>query len=126
MQTLLGSGVKVEVWAWDMVLRDILTNNHFITAQETRPSGVCLRVALAWIWLVTAYDIWCCQWLTLDQELNPQARAIMMMGGVWGLVVCKVMGTFIVTELLRVLHKYFTAAIVSATSVLLLVLVMDW
>ena len=111
-----------------MVLRDILTGNHFITAQETRPSGAFLRIAFAWIWLVTAYDIWCCQWLTLDQELNPQAQIVWIVFGnsVWAVVVWKVIGTFIVTEILRVLHKYFTVGIMSAMSALMLILVMDW
>jgi drug/metabolite transporter superfamily protein YnfA len=63
---------------------------------------------MAWIWLVASFDVWCCQFLTADQELNPLARIIMVQGGVWLMVSCKVFGTFLVTEWLRRLPLYFT------------------
>ena len=83
----------------------------------------CIRVHLiGWIWLVTAYDIWCSQWLTIDCELNPLARMIMLQGGVWLMVSCKVVGTFIATEWLRHLPLYYS--VIMATLMLCLLLVL--
>lgn len=62
------------------------------------------------IWLVTAVDIYCCQWLTTDQEQNPLAALILACGGVWSLVSLKVIGTFAATEILRKLHWGYLAA----------------
>lgn len=73
---------------------------------------------IGFIWLATAIDIWCCQWLTVDAELNPIARFIMIQGGVWGLVAAKVVGTWVVTEWLRYLHIGYSvvaAGIMAAT-----------
>lgn len=82
-----------------------------------------LRVHLiAWIWLVTAFDIWCCQWLTPDTELNPLARIIYVNFGIWTMVACKVVGTFIVTEWLRHLPFYYTVIISFVMVALVLVL----
>jgi hypothetical protein len=77
---------------------------------------------LGFIWLVAAIDIWCCQWLTVEGELNPMARFILAEWGVWTLVSVKVMGTWVATELLRRLHIGYTAAISALAIVLLLIL----
>lgn len=55
------------------------------------------------IWLVAAYDVYCCQWLTPDMELNPVARHIMVEYSLWHMIGLKIVGTWIVTELLRFL-----------------------
>lgn len=73
-----------------------------------------IRIHLyGFIWLATAIDIWCCQWLTIETELNPLARYIMMQGGVWGLVAAKVVGTWVVTEWLRHLHIAYSVIVAS-------------
>jgi hypothetical protein len=77
---------------------------------------------IGWIWLVTAGDIWCCQFLTADQELNPLARIIMVNFGLWTMIACKVVGTFIVTEWLRHLPLYFSVIISVVMLALVLVL----
>ena len=77
---------------------------------------------IAWIWLVTCFDIWCCQWLTLETELNPLAKAVMSFGGVWFLVSCKVFGTYLATELLKILPAFYTYIISIFMFALLLVL----
>jgi len=78
------------------------------------------------IWIVTAIDIWCCQWLAdpcfYEYEKNPLARLILVNGGVWTLVALKVVGVWIATEWLRYLpiaYTYFTACLMTG---LLLVL----
>ena len=82
-----------------------------------------LRVHLiGLIWLITAFDIWCCQVLTVDQEMNPLARIIMANFGVWTMVSCKVVGTFIVTEVLRHLPLYYSIIIAATMVGLVLVL----
>jgi hypothetical protein len=74
---------------------------------------------ITWVWLVTSIDIWCCQWLTVDSELNPLAKLIMIHAGVFGMVACKVFGTFVATELLRRLPLFYSY-IISALMLLLL------
>lgn len=81
------------------------------------------RLGLAFIWIVTAYDIWCCQWLTPSGELNPIARLVLIYGGVWTLVSLKVIGTFLVTETLRSLHWGYLCAIVGVQAATLSFLV---
>ncbi|MHC4369376.1 MAG: hypothetical protein ACYSW8_17335 [Planctomycetota bacterium] len=81
------------------------------------------RTALiGWIWLVTAVDIWCCQWLTLDAELNPIGVALIAEFGVWGMVAAKVVGTWLATEWLRYLHIGYSVFAAAVMLLLLLVL----
>jgi hypothetical protein len=77
---------------------------------------------IGWIWLVTACDIWCCQFLTPENELNPLARILMVNFGVWSMVACKVFGTWVVTEWLRHLPLYFSVIIALGMLTLALVL----
>jgi hypothetical protein len=82
-----------------------------------------IKVALiAWIWLVTAVDVWCCQFLTPAYELNPLARLIIIHGGLWTLVAAKVFGTFLATEILRNLALFYTVVIALGEAALILVL----
>jgi len=91
--------------------------------EEEQDTGTGWRTALiTWIWLVTSIDIWCSQWLTLDQEMNPLARMIMASGGIWAMVACKVFGTFVATEWLRRLPTYFSVLVAILGAVLLLIL----
>lgn len=78
---------------------------------------------IAWIWLVAAFDIWCCQWLAPDAELNPLARIIYVNFDLWTMVSAKVIGTYIATEWLRHLPTYFSVIISAIMLVLVLVLV---
>lgn len=71
---------------------------------------------------MTAFDIWCCQFLTPEFELNPLARIIYVNFGIWTMVACKVVGTFIVTECLRHLPFYFSVIIALVMLTLTLVL----
>lgn len=67
---------------------------------------------IAWIWLVTSLDIWCCQFLhSPEGELNPLARLIMVTWGVWTLVALKVFGTFLATEIMRHLALRYSVII---------------
>jgi len=77
---------------------------------------------IAWIWLAAAFDIWCCQFLTPETELNPLARIIYVSFGLWTMMACKVVGTFIATEWLRYLPMYYT--VIVSLLMLLLVLVL--
>jgi hypothetical protein len=82
-----------------------------------------MRTALiGFIWLATAIDIWCCQWLTADGEMNPVARWLLVHYDVWTLVAAKVVGTWIVTEWLRHLRFFYTAIVASVMAVLLMIL----
>lgn len=76
--------------------------------------AICILI----IWLVTAYDVYCCQWLTPETELNPVARSLMIEYGVWAMVAFKIIGTYIATEWLRVLPTLF--AVLAAALMLLL------
>lgn len=76
-----------------------------------------------YVWLITAFDIYCCQYLTPDVEMNPLARIIMVNFGVWVMVACKVFGTFLVTELLRRLHIAYTLFVTALMTLLFLILV---
>lgn len=96
-----------------------------ITAPETRPSGRELYIALAFIWAVTCYDIYCCQWLLIQLELNPLARWIMQAGGdrgVWMLVAARVAGTAITTEAARLMYEPIMATLVFIQFICLMVL----
>lgn len=75
------------------------------------PKKAIRLLGIAWIWLVASVDIWCCQWLTVDTELNPLARQFIIYFGLWGFAGWKVFGTFLVTECLRHLRLYFTIVI---------------
>jgi len=77
---------------------------------------------LGFIWLATAVDVWCCQFLTVNDELNPLAAFILAQWGVWTLVAVKVVGTWIVTEWLRYLHIGFSILCAVVMAVTLLVL----
>lgn len=77
---------------------------------------------MAWIWLVTSIDVWCCQFLTPAAELNPLARIIYVNFGIWTMIALKVFGTFLVTEWLRRLPLYYSIIIAIGMGVLLLVL----
>lgn len=77
---------------------------------------------IGFIWIATAIDIWCCQFLTVDAELNPLAAMIMDNWGVWSLVAAKVVGTWVVTEWLRYLHIAYSYAIAITMLALLLFL----
>jgi hypothetical protein len=77
---------------------------------------------LGFIWIAAAIDIWCCQFLTPADELNPLARWLLVQHGVWGLVSAKVVGTWIVTEWLRHLHIGYSVAVASVMLATLLVL----
>lgn len=77
---------------------------------------------ITWIWIVTAVDIWCCQFLTLETELNPVARLIMASFGVWGLIAAKVIGTYVATEWLRHLHIRYCYAVAFIMLLLIMVL----
>jgi hypothetical protein len=72
---------------------------------------------------VTAIDIWCCRWLTVETELNPLARYILSNYDVWTLVSLKVVGTFICTEWLRSLHIYFSIVVSIVMFILILILI---
>jgi hypothetical protein len=77
---------------------------------------------IAWIWLVTSIDIWCCQFLEPRYELNPLARLILVNYGVWTLVAAKVFGTFLATELMRHLQLRFVVLIALGEAILLYIL----
>lgn len=77
---------------------------------------------IGFIWLATAIDVWCCQWLTPDAELNLLAKLILVKWGVWSLVGAKIFGTWIVTEWLRYLHIGYSFVIVGVMLVTLLIL----
>jgi hypothetical protein len=77
---------------------------------------------IGFIWLVTTVDIWCCQFLTPEYELNPLARIIYVNAGLWAMVAAKVFGTWIATEWLRHLPLYISVIISVIMATLLLVL----
>ena len=77
---------------------------------------------IGFIWLAVAVDIWCCQWLTADAELNPMVRTILVSHGVWTLVATKVVATFAVTELLRYLRLIYSIGVAGAMLALILIL----
>jgi hypothetical protein len=69
----------------------------------TRIDKLIINLCRSIIVLVTAFDVYCCQWLTVEDEVNPMARYIMEEYSVWHLIGLKIVGTFIVTEFLRFL-----------------------
>jgi hypothetical protein len=77
---------------------------------------------IGFIWLATAIDVWCCQWLTPETELNPLARMIYVNLGLWEMVGFKVFGTWVATEWLRHLPLYYSVIIATLMGVLMLVL----
>lgn len=77
---------------------------------------------IGFIWLITAIDVWCCQFLTPDMELNPLARIIMVNYGLWTMIGFKVFGTWVATEWLRHLPLYFSVIVAAGMGVLALVL----
>lgn len=96
--------------------------NEEISNIKVKVGFKSIKVMIAWIWLVTAIDIWCCQWLTVETELNPIARIIYSNFGIWSMVSCKVLGTYIATEWLRHLPFYFSVILSLVMLLLLLVL----
>lgn len=94
------------------------------TASLTERLTPGLKVSLiAWIWLVTAFDIWCCQFLDNPMhELNPLARWVMMEYGLWTMVAAKVIGTFLATEIMRHLKLFYTVVIAVGEAALLCIL----
>ncbi len=77
---------------------------------------------IAWIWFVTSVDIWCCQFLEPQFELNPLARWILVSHGVWTLVALKVFGTFLATELLRYLPLIYVVIVALGEATLIYIL----
>lgn len=77
---------------------------------------------ISWIWLVTAVDVWCCQFLTPQGELNPLARFIIIHAGLWTLVALKVFGTFLATEMLRHLSLRYAVIIAIGEAALVVIL----
>lgn len=78
---------------------------------------------LGFIWLVTAIDLWCCQFIQCgDGELNPIAKFIILEWGVWTLVGLKTFGTWIATEWLRHLPIWYSFVVAGGMLVLLLFL----
>jgi len=77
---------------------------------------------IAWIWLVTSFDIWCCQFLVPEYELNPLARFILVHAGIWTLVALKVFGTFLATEIMRYLTLRYVVIIAIGEAALVVVL----
>lgn len=77
---------------------------HNLSSPKVRPSGAELYCALAFIWAVTCLDVWCCQWLQVQFELNPLARWIMLAGGdggLWVIVAARIAGTALSVEIAR-------------------------
>lgn len=66
---------------------------------------------ILFIWVATAIDTFCCQWLTPETELNPIARWVLVNYSVWYLIGAKIVGTAIVTEMLRYLPMVYTVGV---------------
>ena len=82
-----------------------------------------IRIGLiAWIWLVTSIDIWCCQFLVPEYEMNPLARFIFVHAGIWTLVALKVFGTFLATEIMRHLSLRYVVIIAIGEAALVAIL----
>lgn len=85
-----------------------------------------ITTCIGLIWIVTAVDVWCCQWFVdesfQNMELNPAAKYIMQEYGVWTLIALKIVGTWLVTESLRYLAAFYSLIIAGFMLVLLLVL----
>lgn len=84
--------------------------------------GITRTALIAFIWFVAAIDVWCCQWLTASDELNPLARWIIVEYGVWTMVGLKVFGTFLATEWLRYLPVCYSYAMATGMLIVLLIL----
>jgi hypothetical protein len=69
------------------------------------------NLLITFIWLVTAVDVFCCQWLTPDVELNPMAKWILVNYSVWHLISLKIVGTHIVTMILKYLPIYYSVGV---------------
>lgn len=74
-----------------------------------KPYGNGLLLGLAIIWLVTAFDVYCCQWLV--EEQNPIAACIIANGGLWLFISVKIIGTALATEWMRQIHWGYLATI---------------
>lgn len=74
-----------------------------------KPYGRWLLLGLGIIWCVTAYDIFCLQWLVDEQ--NPMAGWIIHHCGLWPFISFKIIGTAIATEMLRNLHWAYLAIV---------------
>jgi hypothetical protein len=77
---------------------------------------------IGFIWLATAIDVWCCQFLTPEMELNPLAGYILAHWGVWTLVSLKIVGTWVATEWMRYLPLYIPIIVAITMAALLLFL----
>lgn len=82
--------------------------------------GNTLRTLLiGFIWLATAIDVWCCQFLTVEGELNPLAKLILVHWGVWTLIGLKIVGTWVATEWLRYLPVWYSVTVAAGMAALL-------
>lgn len=82
-----------------------------------------VTLGIGFVWLVTAYDVVCCQYLTAETELNPLAAEIIRRSDIWTFVGLKIVGTFLATEMLRVLHPWYLVGVVAFEAWLLWFLV---
>jgi hypothetical protein len=77
---------------------------------------------IGFIWLATAIDVRCCQFLTPEMELNPLAGYILTHWGVWSLVALKIVGAWVATEWMRYLPLYISIIVAITMAALLLFL----
>jgi len=80
-------------------------------------------VLLTVVAAVAAYDVYCCQWLTPEYELNPLFRLIMVQWGLWVAVGCKVFGTFLALEILHRVSIWYSVLAACGMLVLFLTLI---
>lgn len=105
--------------------KDTVRATESDTMKVSKPGRTCFdwrALMIGWIWLITAYDIWCTQWLTPKDELNPIALLLMVRFGVWAMVSFKVFGTYVATEWLRHLPTYYSIIMAALMLALLLIL----
>lgn len=84
--------------------------------------GIARTFLIGFIWFAASIDVWCCQWLTAPDEINPLCRWIMVNYGIWTLVGVKIFVTFLATEWLRYLPIRYSYAIAAGMFVVLLIL----
>lgn len=94
--------------------------------ETSKMRDLTITFCIGIIWIVTAIDIWCCQWFAdpsfHNMEMNPICKLILQEQGVWTLIALKVVGTWIVTETLRYLKTFYSAIIAAAMLLVLSVL----
>lgn len=93
-----------------------------VTTKATPTASLLVIVSILYIWVVTAIDCFCCQWLTPETELNPIAQWILIHYSVWYLIGAKIIGTAIATEFLRSLPVMYSLFLAGGMTVLLGVL----